>query len=65
MVRVTYRSMRATVDLHRCHSVLVRMTEDGRKLETARIDNSSTALRAVLALAGQNLRVVLEVTYGW
>ena len=35
-------------------SVLVRMTGDGRKLETARIDNSPTALRAVLARAGKN-----------
>src|SRR5262249_53876023 len=28
------------MDLHRRRSVLVRMTEDGRKLETVRIDNS-------------------------
>jgi len=27
----------------------VRMTEDGRKLETVRIENSPQALRAVLA----------------
>jgi hypothetical protein len=40
------------MDLHRCRSVLVRMTEDGRKLETARIDSSPVALRAVLARAG-------------
>jgi hypothetical protein len=33
------------MDLHRHRSVLVRMTEDGRKLETARIDNSPAALR--------------------
>ena len=35
------------MDLHRRRSVLVRMTEDGRKLETVRIDNSPAALRTV------------------
>ena len=34
------------MDLHRRRSVLVRMTEDGRKLETVRIENSPAALRA-------------------
>src|SRR6266487_1028786 len=53
------------MDLHRRRSVLVRMTEDGRKLETVRIGNSPAALRAVLARAGRNPRVVLEATYGW
>ena len=53
------------MDLHRHRSVVVRMTEDGRKLETARIDNSPAALRAVLARAGTNPRVVVEATYGW
>ena len=53
------------MDLHRRRSVLVRMTEDGRKLETARIENSPAALRAVLARAGKNPRVVVEATYGW
>ena len=53
------------MDLHRRRSVLVRMTEDGRKLETARITNSPQALRAVLARAGECPRVVLEATYGW
>jgi hypothetical protein len=52
------------MDLHRHRSVLVRMSEDGRKLETARIDtaridNSPAALRAVLARAGRNPRVVV------
>src|SRR3954452_21471185 len=41
------------MDLHRRRSVLVRMTEDGRKLETVRIENSPQALRAVLARAGK------------
>ena len=33
------------IDLHRQRSVIVRMTEDGRKLETVRITNSPAALR--------------------
>jgi transposase len=53
------------MDLHRRRSVLVRMTEGGRKLETARIGNSPAALRAVLARAGNCPRVVVEATYGW
>jgi transposase len=52
------------MDLHRRRSVLVRMSEDGRKLETVRIDNSPAALRAVLARTGKNPRVVVEATYG-
>src|SRR5512133_3166917 len=53
------------MDLHRRRSVLVRMTEDGRKLETARITNSPAALRREIAKAGKHPRVVLEATYGW
>jgi transposase len=53
------------MDLHRRRSVLVRMTEDGKKLGTARITNSPAALRAEIARAGENPRVVLEATYGW
>ena|SRR5215475_600137 len=53
------------MDLHRHRGVLVRMSEDGRKLGTARIANSPAALRAELAQAGENPRVVLEATYGW
>src|SRR5258708_5050675 len=53
------------MDLHRHRSVLVRMTEDGRKLETARIDNSPAALGAVRARAGRTPRVVVEAPYGW
>ena len=53
------------MDLHRRRSVLVRMSEDGRKLGTARIVNSPGALRAELARAGESPRVVLEATYGW
>ena len=50
------------MDLHRRRSVLVRMTEDGRKLETARIENSLAALRREIAKAGERPRVVLEAT---
>jgi len=53
------------IDLHRRRSVIVRMTEDGRKLETVRIANSPAALRAVIAKAGKNPRVVVEATYDW
>jgi transposase len=53
------------MDLHRRRSVLVRMTEDGRKLETVRIASSPAALRAVIARAGEKPRVVIEATYGW
>ena len=52
------------MDLHRRRSVLVRMTMDGQRLETARIENSPAALRAVLARCGQRPLVVLEATYG-
>ena len=53
------------MDLHRRRSVLVRMSMDGRKLETVRIENSPAALRRVLARCGQRPLVVLEATYGW
>jgi transposase len=53
------------IDLHRRRSVLVRMTEDGRRLGTARITNSPAELRRQIARAGKSPRVVLEATYGW
>ena len=53
------------MDLHRRRSVLVRMTMDGRKLETVRIENSAAALRREIAKAGKRPLVVLEATYGW
>ena len=53
------------MDLHRRRSVLVRMTEDGRRLGMARIANSPAELRAQIARAGKSPRVVLEATYGW
>ena len=53
------------MDLHRRRSVLVRMTPDGRRLETARITNSAPDLRREVAKAGAHPKVVLEATYGW
>ena len=53
------------MDLHRRRSVLVRMTEDGRRLGTARITNSPAELRREIARAGKSPRVVLEATFGW
>jgi len=53
------------MDLHRRRSVLVRMTEDGRRLGTARITNSPAELRKEIARAGKAPKVVLEATYGW
>ena len=53
------------MDLHRRRSVLVRMTPDGRKPETARITNSPAELRRAIAGAGTDPKPVLEATYGW
>ena len=53
------------MDLHRRRSVLVRMTEDGRRLGTTKITNSPAELRKAIAAAGTSPRVVLEATYGW
>ena len=53
------------IDLHRRRSVIVRMTEDGQKLDTVQISNSPAALRREIAKAGAHPRVVLEATYGW
>jgi transposase len=53
------------LDLHRRRSVLVRMTEDGRRLGTARITSSPAELRREIARAGKAPRVVVEATYGW
>jgi transposase len=46
-------------------SVLVRMTEDGRRLGMARITNSPAGLRAQMARAGTSPKVVAEASYGW
>jgi transposase len=45
--------------------VLVRMTEDGRRLGTTRITNSPAELRKAISAAGSAPRVVLEATDGW
>ena len=53
------------IDLHRCRSVIVRMTSAGERLETVRIDNDPVALALEIAKAGPDPEVVLEATYGW
>ena len=53
------------MDLHRRRSVLVRMTEDGRKLSTAKISNSPARLTAEIRRAGPRPKVVLEACNGW
>jgi hypothetical protein len=51
------------MDLHRRRSVLVRMTPEGQRLATARIDNAPDKLAAEIAKAGRVPKVVLEATY--
>jgi transposase len=53
------------IDLDRRHSVIVRMTGVGERLETTRIVNDADRLAAVLRRAGECPEVVLEATYGW
>jgi hypothetical protein len=53
------------MDLHRRRSVLVRMSPDGRRLETTRITSSPARLRREIGRAGEHPKVVLEATYGW
>ena len=53
------------MDLHRRRSVLVRMTEDGQKLATARITNSPARLVAEVRRAGPHPKVVVEACNGW
>jgi transposase len=53
------------MDLHRRRSVLVRMTPDDRRLDTARITSSPAELRREIRKAGEHPKVVLEATYGW
>src|ERR1700750_924896 len=53
------------MDLHRRRSVLVRMTEDGQKLGTARVTNSPARLAAEIARGGPHPRVVREAASGW
>src|SRR5215210_8975357 len=53
------------IDLHRRRSVIVRTTDAGERLETARILNDVDRLTSVIARAGEAPEVVLEATYGW
>jgi hypothetical protein len=52
------------MDLHRRRSVLVRMTADGRKLETARITNSPAELSRAIAGAWLAVRGAVPVSAG-
>src|SRR5690349_13276057 len=53
------------IDLHRRRSVIVRQTEAGEHLATARIVNGPAELMAEIGKAGTRPEVVLEATYGW
>jgi transposase len=53
------------IDLHRRRSVIVRMTPEGERLGTVRIDNGRFELAKQVALWGESPEVVLEATYGW
>ena len=53
------------MDLHPRRSVLVRMTEDGRRLGMAKITNSPAELRKEIARAGKSPKVVPGARYGW
>src|SRR5215210_1957724 len=53
------------IDLHRRRSVIIRTTDAGERLETARILNDVDRLTSVIARAGESPEVVLEATYGW
>ena len=63
MTEAYYGPQVVGMDLHRRRSVLVRMTADGKRLETARITNSAAELRREIAKAGEHPKVVLEATY--
>jgi hypothetical protein len=54
------------IDVHRRHTVLVRMGEDGQRLGSmVRIPSTPPTLRAAMVAAGPAPKVVIEATYGW
>ena len=53
------------LDLHRNRTVMVRMSEQGERLEAVRFSNAPETLQRMIAKAGSSPRVVLEATYGW
>jgi transposase len=53
------------IDFHRRRSVIIRKDADGTQLAKTRIANSSAALAAVIADAGEKPEVIIEATYGW
>ena len=52
----------AGTDLHRRRSVIVRKNAVGDKLGSVRVDNNPLALAAVIADAGPEPEVVIEVS---
>jgi len=65
-VSTCYEPQIVGIDLHRRHTVVVRMTPAGDRLGTmARIPSTPEALRREMTAAGVAPRVVLEATYGW
>lgn len=52
------------LDLHRRHTVMVRMTPAGERLEAARFASDPDVLAAQIAKAGDAPDVVLDATYG-
>jgi transposase len=54
------------IDLHRCRTVVVRMSADGQRLGSmVRVLSTPEALRTAMAAAGLAPKVVIEATYGW
>ena len=52
------------IDLHRKHSQITALDEQGTELLSRRVANDPEALRAILAELGGELQVALEATYG-
>jgi transposase len=53
------------IDLHRERSQIAAIDEQGVELLSRRVANDPEALKAFLAELGGELKVALEVTYGW
>jgi len=53
------------LDLDRNRTVMVRMTEDGERLEAVRFANGRDTLAEQIGKAGVAPRVVLEARHGW
>jgi transposase len=53
------------IDLHLHRSVIARIDDRGREVETVRIDNDPKVLVAEVRKAGRGAQVAIEATYGW